>query len=140
MEGLRETLEFWHEEILEKHFKESAYSRYKYTARARSYVKRKRKRLGHNRPLVYSGNTRRQLMRARRLNVRSAKKAKLIMTAPAHVNYRTTRRSSARSIDKKAEITALIGKEMKKLEKTMDRVVGELLKQPGNITETERMK
>lgn len=69
----------WHKYLLKKHFKYSAEVEYHYQKRAGKYSKRKRHRLGHNRPLVYTGKLKSDAMRVRDIRVtgaRSKRKAK----------------------------------------------------------------
>jgi hypothetical protein len=57
--------DFWHEKLLPKHFDRGAYREYRYQARTRAHERRKARKFGHNRPLVYSGALERQVLRAR---------------------------------------------------------------------------
>lgn len=54
-EEFAEAGQFWHRTYRPRHFTMQAYTLYGYQPRARGYVKRKRKKLGHNRPLVFTG-------------------------------------------------------------------------------------
>lgn len=47
----------WHAKFKPRHFETSAYSRYHYQRRSRKYEEQKRRRHGHNRPLVFSGES-----------------------------------------------------------------------------------
>lgn len=50
---------FWHRVIRQRHFKRGAFLRYGYTARSKTYVRIKKKRVRHSDPLRLSDETRR---------------------------------------------------------------------------------
>ena len=50
---------FWHTRMAPKHFTHAAYSEYDYTPRTGKYQKAKKRKYGHNLPLVFSGDSRR---------------------------------------------------------------------------------
>ena len=54
----------WHRDIRPKHFQESAVAEYGYQPRQADYERGKHRSLGHNRPLVYSGDSERATERA----------------------------------------------------------------------------
>jgi len=58
MKGAYEdTLDFWHKKIRPRHFEREAMSVYGYTPRTIKYEKKKSKKAGHRRPLVFSGES-----------------------------------------------------------------------------------
>ncbi len=56
--AMRDGMKFWQQNILKKHFKAGANSRYKYARRSQKYIERKRKKHGVAIPLVNSGKAR----------------------------------------------------------------------------------
>lgn len=75
----------WFTRFRPLHFQETAYSRYRYKARARDYVKRKRKERGHNRPLVWSGQSERVTRVAR---ITSSNKYGRVSMAPHNLRWK----------------------------------------------------
>lgn len=74
---------FWHEEILQKHFTYQAVHEYQYAPRSASHVKAKRRKYGHNLPLVFSGESKEML--ESQSEVRSTQNGvSVVMRAPKH--------------------------------------------------------
>lgn len=71
---------FWHQHYRPRHFTVQAYTLYGYQRRARGYVYRKRKKLGHNRPLVFT-NVSERLSQAKTITSTS-KYARVTMSMP----------------------------------------------------------
>lgn len=59
-EAHREFGEWWHENYYPLHFQSFAATRYGYEPRTREYRERKRRIMGHDLPLVYSGSFRQE--------------------------------------------------------------------------------
>lgn len=57
------TVEAWHESFLPEHFTTGAVRKYGYTPRDAPYMRRKAKRRGHQRPLEYTGEGKRNATR-----------------------------------------------------------------------------
>jgi hypothetical protein len=75
----------WFTRFRPLHFQESAYSRYRFKSRARDYVKRKRREKGHNRPLVWSGDSERVTRMAR---ITSTNKFGRVSMAPNNLRWK----------------------------------------------------
>lgn len=98
---LQAVADAWHSNILPRHFKRGAKQRYGYQERKASYNKRKEKRYGHRRPLEYTGQLKRQVLRKARISGTS-KRATVSMDAPRYMyQYKPG------APDKAAEITAV---------------------------------
>lgn len=71
---LHSMAEEWHTEYLPQHFTESATMRYGYAYRKPRYLRRKRARVGHQKPLVFTGEalllSRQQIIRGNSKTVR----------------------------------------------------------------------
>lgn len=76
--SLRSVARDWHKDTLPKHFAQGAGSRYHYARRSRDYYRQKLRRFGHNRPLVYTGESERAAKMASRITG-SAKTARLVL-------------------------------------------------------------
>jgi len=61
--ALAQAIEEWHERTLPRHFQPSAAGRYHYKARTVAWKKHKRKKVGHDNPLVYTGDLKREVTR-----------------------------------------------------------------------------
>ncbi len=110
---LQEIVSEWHDKTLPDHFAETGRRRYRYRSRSRKYRDKKRKLKGHQNPLVFSGDLRRQALRRAQISgtSRSAK-------AAMHVPWYATRRFS--SYDTYAdEITAVTLTESRTMAKGM---------------------
>ena len=47
--------EHWHKKFRKRHFETSAFDRYRYTKRSKKYNRLKKRKLGHTKPLVFTG-------------------------------------------------------------------------------------
>ena len=82
--------EVWHDELLPKHFTEEGAREYRYKRRSRRHREKKLRRYGHSRPLEFSGELRRQVMRVRDVRVvgdnsRRRGTAKVVLHGPRHL-------------------------------------------------------
>lgn len=124
----------WHSRYLPQHFDESAYQRYGYYQRKgmgltadsrafrRSYAGRKIRRFGHNRPLVYTGET---LALARLLKLRvSSKQARVVL--PQGLN----RKHPKSRISMRDEVTRLLPDEVRELLEVGRRAFRESIARP----------
>lgn len=59
--AIEQTLVYWWQAILPKHFKMSAFAEYGYEQRKASYVKRKMRKVHHRLPNVYTGKMREEM-------------------------------------------------------------------------------
>ena len=62
---LQDMCTHWHQNDMPRHFTDSGRRLYGYRKRTDTYLKRKRRKYGHQRPLEWSGDTKRQAQRAR---------------------------------------------------------------------------
>ena len=108
---LQETVLWWHGQLFPGHFDPGAQNRYKYTSRSGKYKKEKRRKKGHADPLTFSGRMKRDLMRYARASG-TAKKARVVMTGPQHINFQKSRKRSNKKIDKVRELTAVTNDEL----------------------------
>lgn len=76
----------WHGEVFPERFREDAYQRFGIRPRSLEYVRRKRRVKGHNRPMEWTGETRRQAT-ARFTVTSSSRQASGRMDVPAYVFY-----------------------------------------------------
>ena len=113
---LAETLVEWHEKFLPVHFTVRGHFAYRYQMRDARYVKIKRRKLGHNRPLVWSGRMERMLTRMLRISG-TAKRATGRMTGP---KYLYQYRKDLGQPDKHDEVTRTTPGELLKLAKSFD--------------------
>ena len=79
-----EAAEYWHRRLLPKHFTTGAEERYGYQPRTEGYKYRKARAKGHTRPLVWSGETRRMVMRSASIST-TAKGATVKMRGPKYL-------------------------------------------------------
>ena len=121
-EAVREALadigRYWHGEILPKHFLSSATARYGYKRRGGRYTKRKRKKFGHRRPMVYTGRMQRDL-RGRAEIRSSTRSARVKMRTARALNF-SGRAKRGDYPDMKAEVTETTAAERLTLAKRVD--------------------
>ena len=60
--GLRAAVEFWRKDMAPDHFKAGAVGRYQYRRRSKKYMERKDRKYGHQDPLVFTGDSKRQIL------------------------------------------------------------------------------
>jgi len=85
--GLEKAVLHWHRTYAKRHFWPSAKARYNYKDRSAAYERRKRRRFGHNKPLVWSGKSRDQILSHIRVTTtvtREKRRAKGSLTAPRY--------------------------------------------------------
>lgn len=115
-EVLRELGARWHDRTLPRHFEESAYARYGSVFQKRSSKYNKSK--GHRRPMVYSGQMRRDLLGYSMVRS-SAKKTTVQMRTPRALNLA----GRYNMPDFKAEIQAFNAQEDKEYTSRMERLM-----------------
>lgn len=76
--------QLWHDKMAPKHFSQQATARYGYQKRKKGYTIRKAKRKGHTRPLEYTGDMKRQVLRAARITSTS-RGARVVMKGPRYL-------------------------------------------------------
>lgn len=129
---------FWHEHILPKHFHRGAYREYLYQARTRAHERRKARKFGHNRPLVYSGALERQVLRAREVRTIGGSGAQrrddggirgggatVRVSGPA---YLRPNKRTANMPDYRVELAAFSGRDRKAISVELNRALQAALK------------
>ena len=128
----QEAGEFWHHDILRKHFTQSGADEYRAAATAREYkkrtdgyLKRKLRKVGHSIPLVFSGNLMRSVLSQAQIRVvgdggKRAGRAKITLRGPRYLYLHRKRFNDA---DKAAELRIITGKEGKRIAQLMDEVL-----------------
>ena len=135
---LKEVGEFWFHNMLPRHFEEGAGRRYGYTGRAGLYTKTKNRKVGHKKPLVFTGRMQRELQQSYRLGGTSNKMV-VTMYGPPYTNMRRQKKKGGDPINKVAEITAVTKAEIRILEKEVERRLGLALNRDGSKTITTRI-
>ena len=118
-EALKAALLHWHAKQLPKHFEPGAAYRYRYQRRSDKYRNRKLRQFGHDRPLVYTGNMMRQIMRIVSISGTS-KVARAGLRGP---HYLYAYQKSHGQADKAAEILRTTNAENRELAAATDRVI-----------------
>lgn len=118
--------EFWHAEILPRHFEPDAARVYRYQRRSRSYEARKLRQVGHRRPLEFSGELRRTVARTRDVRTSGTRggAARIVLRGP---RYLYAYRKDLKQPDKAAELKAVSYRDARDLARVLDeRLTAEL--------------
>lgn len=133
-DAMKDTGLLWHQTMLPRHFQENAYQIYRYKLRTKSYEKRKRRKRGHNRPLVWKGDLMKAVTQSAAFHVTKSS-VKIVMSGPkwlagyiamsgktkkvrdAQGNY--VGRTKANYPDKKKELTRVMKNEVEAMAKLM---------------------
>lgn len=95
--------EYWHREILPKHFTHAGATEYDYQGRTPKHLRRKLRKYGHTYPLVFSGDLKRDVLRT--LDVRSDQKgARVVLHGP---RYLYAYRKDYKQADKAYELSTI---------------------------------
>jgi len=138
-ESMSEVGELWHEKMLPNHFERFAMMKYNYAPRSRKYMARKEAgytdqwgihRAGHNRPLVWSGDTERSLKSSATITANS----KGVTVKMLAQSYFYAYHKDFRQPDKAAEATRISYDESARLERTLEAALSGRL---DNINQTE---
>ena len=121
-QSLYEAANYWREKFLPKHFEESAYARYGIPARTKKYIRRKRRRFGHNQPLVWLGRSKAMILNDRGEPLTRRKAGvlgvELRIAAPKHFfQYRKT----GKIVNKAEEVTRITQGEVEVLAQKLDK-------------------
>lgn len=115
---------FWHTEILPKHFTVGAYREYRYAARSKAHDRRKMRKFGHTRPLVYSGKLERQVLRMRDVRTigggRKGGGAVVKVSGPAYLRPNA---GTSKQIDFAREIRAFSKRDQKAIAVRLDKAL-----------------
>lgn len=122
----------WFDKFLKLHFRPEAFSRYGYQTRSKKYRADKRRLVGFDRPIYWTGDTERQMKGPAQLSGTSTN-ARLRMQAPWYV-VAASRRDSAKAPDMEKELTTIIPEEE---EIMAEAVENELAAQMNAEAETE---
>ena len=125
--ALKKTASYWQKEFLPLHFTPDAARRYNYKPRDAPYQRRKLRQKGHNRPLVWSGETERAAMRKGRRQKAGDKAVNLILRVPFYIannfavgnqlEFEMTKTTPAERVALSAFFAKAYDKERKKLAK-----------------------
>jgi len=109
----------WHTDMLPHHFTTDAARVYQYQPRVRKYMIKKARYKGHQRPLVWSGESMQMLMAARRVTS-TAKGVRVSMLGPKHwYQYRI----DLLQPDKTDEVTRTTADEEQRMQRAFDETV-----------------
>lgn len=113
---------YWQQNILPRHFQSDAATKYNYEPRNKKYEIRKRKRQGHNLPLVWSGEMRDMLLGSADVSAVGDKTAVVKLHGP---RYLPLRRRRLNEPDKARELTVILNAEEKEIAAVMDEAMAE---------------
>lgn len=107
----KDVMMFWHSTLRDKHFTTKGFSEYRYQRRSRATIDLKKKRFGHNLPIVKSGEA-----WAMTSNIKSLRSTPttgtLTMAGPWYLGQRVTRKDGKISPDLKSELTRISKRDM----------------------------
>lgn len=105
---------YWDESMLPRHFEETAKRRYGYKARGKKYQAKKRRRRGHTKPLVNTGEMQREI--TSRAEIRTSARGVRIHLRARALNFAgRAKRRNASYPDMHRELTTVIAPEISKL-------------------------
>lgn len=116
----------WHQDYLPLHFESSAMQRYRLGKRTEAYNRRKRRRLGAEVPLVFTGTFQRNVERSIRITATS-KGARGRMVAPRYAHIKKGRRKRRPA----EEILIMTKKEVETLAEDHGENVAKTLEKPA---------
>ncbi len=137
-EAMEDAGEFWHREILPKHFTTAGAKEYNYKVRQRirrrkrqdgstydspGYEQYKMRKKGHRKPLVWSGDLRRAALSEAAISGTS-KGFTVKLTVPNHVIYRGR---SGRGPDMRRELTTVSGKDLRLITEFLEKRIREIM-------------
>lgn len=128
--ALQRAVKFWHHRMAPRHFKPNATGRYGYKFRAESTKHKKRRIQHHQDPLVWTGDSKRQLLRMARVSG-TRHTARVRMRGP---KYWYMFRKDIRQPNKAEELTTTVDAEVQTMAKLVKRaVVRELNRARGDV-------
>lgn len=116
--GFEETARNWFEELFPKHFTSAGGREYAYERRTRRYMLRKARKLHHQNPIEWKGDTKRTATSAARIGATS-KGATVSVSVPAYID----RPRGRRNYDYARELTAVSGNDDEQLTRLLDAIV-----------------
>ena len=105
-EANKAVMGYWHREIRPKHFTQKGFSEYKYQRRARATVDLKKKKFGHNDPIVQQGDARAMSSDIKSIRATQSR-ASLTVAGPWYMGHRAKRKDGQMSPDLKKELAAI---------------------------------
>ncbi|MDZ4858867.1 MAG: hypothetical protein SGI88_07765 [Candidatus Hydrogenedentes bacterium] len=116
----------WHSEMLKDHFTERASMRYGYSVRTKRYEARKTKKMGHKKPLVWSGTLQKTVAGAVRIRA-TPKSVKVTMSGPKWLKGFASFFKNRRGPNMAAEITKIAKSEGKRLAEVAAKILKEAM-------------
>lgn len=111
-EGNAASVEHWHRKYVPFHFEPFAKSKYGYQRRSKKYEQRKQRKVGHVKPLVFTGNLERQAESFIDVRASSRRGTGILTRVPKYAyKYRT----DSRQPNKADELTSVTEGEINKL-------------------------
>lgn len=105
-EANKQVMQYWHKEIRPKHFTQKGFSEYKYQRRSRATVDIKKKKFGHNDPIVQQGDARAMSSDIKRIRA-TQHTASLTVNGPWYMGHRAKRKDGQMSPDLKKELSTI---------------------------------
>lgn len=130
----------WHTRILPKHFTEEGAAEYGYEQRSRKYTARKLRKFGHQRPLEYSGNLKRQVLRLRDVRARAANSnreggVRVALTGPSYLSQYRKRTNEP---NKALELSRVSPADAEVLRQVLDREIEVRMNQTAEVRDVTR--
>lgn len=121
-EAWKLTGEMYHKRITPEHFTQQGARRYNYKTRTFKHQRRKRKRFGHNNPLVFTGRMRRKVKQVRKVRARRGGRGGVVvgLNVPQYA-IALSARSNAPNMAK--ELSAISPKDERRVTKFLDRMI-----------------
>ena len=118
-EAMQEAGALWHRRYLPEHFRQGAASKYGYQKRTSAYMKRKARYQGHQRPLEFKGDLKREATRMAHITGTS-KRVTVNVSVPWYVNRAWKTRSSMPDLEK--ELTKATSGEERRLARVVEQL------------------
>lgn len=120
-EALQDAGGLWHRRYLPMHFKEGSGNKYKYKPRTQKYMRYKRKKMGHRRPLEFTGTLRRETTRMATISGSSKRMSVTMSVGMSKAWYAGVKYKSRGTMpDLAKELTTVTRAETKKLAKVIE--------------------
>lgn len=118
--------DYWHEKIRPLHFTVAGAKKYRYKRRTLKYRKAKLAKFGHNKPLVWSGESRR--LTANRNVTSTSRGMRVKMGQAKALNFRRRRKFTGVTINMRDELLRTRADERRQMAKVFTRRIERLLK------------